>query len=202
VTQEKVILRHVDSGHDVEADLIDRIDTAFAKRAEDTWQTYLAAARATALAANRPFPDLEHDHWQWERKVKLTERFLPYPTLGIECDAQVQGLMLLETDGNFARLSTQTGSPLVYVNLLATAPWNLQEITDPPRYRGVGTILLAKAAAISIDLGFKGRLGLHSLPRSEPWYERLDFTCVGPDPKKQNLKYYEISPDQAQDLIR
>jgi hypothetical protein len=112
--------------------------------------------------------------------------------------------MLLETDGHFARIATQAGSPLVYVNLLATAPWNLPEVNDPPRYRGVGTILLAAAATLSVDLGFKGRLGLHSLPRSEHWYERLKITNLGPDPdpQKQNLKYYEMTPDQAQYLIR
>lgn len=202
MTRQKVILRHVESGGDVDADLIDRIDTALAKRAEDAWQTYLATAKSEALAAGRQFPDLEHDHWQWEHKVNITHRLLPYPTLGIECDDQVQGLMLLETDGHFAHVQAQTGSPLVYINLLATAPWNLPEVIDPPRYRGVGTILLTAAATLSVDLGFKGRLGLHSLPRSERWYNRLDITCLGPDPDKQNLKYYEMTPDQAQELIR
>jgi hypothetical protein len=202
VTRQKVLLRHVESGGVVDADLIDRIDLVIAKRAEDGWQTYLATARAEALAAKRPFPDLEHDHWEWERKVSITHRLLPYPTLGIECEGQVQGLMLLETDGHFARIATQAGSPLVYVNLLATAPWNLPAVTDPPRYRGVGTVLLAAATTLSVDLGFKGRLGLHSLPRSEDWYERLGLTNLGSDSNKQNLKYYELTPDQAQNLIR
>ena len=195
--RQNVTLRHVESGNDVDAELVDRIDPAFAKRAEDAWQTYVATAKAEALAAHREFPDLEHDHWQWYQKVDITHRLLPYPTLGIECDGQVQGLMLLETDGHFGRLQVQIGSPLVYVNLLATAPWNLPEVIDPPRYRGVGTILLAAAATLSEDLGFKGRVGLHSLPRSEGWYDRLGLTCLGSDAGKQNLKYYEMTPDVA-----
>ena len=201
MTQTRVALRHEASDTFVDAVLIDRVDPTFAKRAEDAWRTYIATAKAEALVANRPFPVLEHTHWRWEEKVTITQRLLPYPTLGIECDGQVQGLMMLETDGHFARLSTQTGSPLVYVTLLATAPWNLSGVTDPPRYRGVGTVLLAAAATISGDLGFKGRLGLHSLRRSEPWYNRLGMTCLGPDPAKQGLKYYEMTPDQAQELI-
>jgi hypothetical protein len=202
VTRHKVTLRHEQSGGYVDAELIERVDAALAKRAEDAWQTYIATAKVEALAANRPFPVLAHSHWEWERKVSITERLLPYPTLGIECAGHVQGLMLLETDGHFGQLPTQGGSPLVYVNILATAPWNLPGVTDPPRYRGVGTVLLTAAASMSVDLGFKGRLGLHSLPKSEEWYNRLGMTCLGSDPNKQGLKYYEMSPDQAQHLIR
>lgn len=202
MTRQKVVLRHVESDTYLDAELIERVDPAFAKRAEDAWQTYLASAKAEAMSGNRDFPNLEHDHWRWQDKVNLTHHLLPYPTLGIECDGQVQGLMLLETDGHFAREQAQAGSPLVYVNLLATAPWNLPEVVDPPRYRGVGTILLTVAASLSVDLGFKGRIGLHSLPKSERWYDRVGLTCLGPDPNKQNLKYYEMTPDQAQDLIR
>lgn len=186
----------------VDAELIDRVDAALAKRAEDSWKTFLAMARAEALATGRPFPNVEHGHWEWEHKVSMTERFLPYPTLGIECDGQVQGLALLETDGHFARLESQIGSPVVYVNLLATAPWNLPDVMEQPFYRGVGTVLLAAATAISLDLGFKGRLGLHSLPKSEKWYDDLGMTCLGADANKQDLKYYEMTPEQAQDLIR
>ena len=202
MTRSKVVLRHEASDAFVDAELLERVDAAFAKRAEDAWRTYVATAKAEALAAGRTFPTLEHTHWEWERKVSITQRLLPYPTLGIECDGQVQGLMLLETDGHFARLPAQTGSPLVYVTLLATAPWNLPGVADPPRYRGVGTVLLAAASHMSVDLGFKGRLGLHSLPRSETWYDRLGMSCLGNDPDKQGLKYYEITPDQAEDLVR
>ena len=37
MTRERVVLRHVESGSVVEAELIDRIDSAIAKRAEDAW---------------------------------------------------------------------------------------------------------------------------------------------------------------------
>lgn len=200
--REKVVLQHVESGEVVEADLIDRIDPLLAKRAEDAWQTYLAAAKATALTAGVSFPRLEHEHWRWEAKVKLTQNLLSYQTMAIECEGEVQGLMMLKTDGHFGRLPSQHDSPLVYVNLLATAPWNLSEVTSPPIYRGAGTILLAAAASLSVDLGFKGRLGLHSLSKSEGWYDRLEISCLGPDSEKQGLKYYEFTPDQADNLIR
>lgn len=201
MTIHPVVLRDELSGKYVEAELIERVDSGLAKRAEDSWQTFIGAENMAAAAEGRPFPHLAHGHWQWEKKVQLTERLLPYPTLGIVCRDEVQGLMLLETDGHFGRLDSQTGSPLVYVNLLATAPWNLAAVVEAPRYRGVGTIMMAAAATMSQDLGFKGRMSLHSLRGSESWYERLGLYCLGPDTEKQDLKYYEATPEVAHMLI-
>lgn len=41
-----------------------------------------------------------------------------------------------------------------------------------PRLRGVGTALVTAAVALSEDEGFKGRIGLHSLPQAEDFYRR------------------------------
>ncbi|MEO6803183.1 MAG: GNAT family N-acetyltransferase [Granulicella sp.] len=202
MTKHLVVLKDQRSGIFVDADLYERIDSSLAKRAEDSWQTYLATARSEAATSQRPFPKIDHEHWEWAEKVGLTERFLPYPTVGIECEGQVQGLMLLETDGHFARLDSQKGSPLVYVNLLATAPWNLSDVAAMPRFRGVGTVLLTAAVSTSVDLGFKGRLALHSLPKSQGWYDNLGMSCLGPDAAKHGLAYYEMTPEQAAELIR
>jgi hypothetical protein len=196
-----VVLRHDESDSYVDAQLVERVDTGMARRAEDAWKTFLATAKAAAFANGQPFPGIDHGHWNWERKVGVTERLLTFPTLGIECADQVQGLMLLQTDGYFGRLAVQHGSPLVYVMFLATAPWNLPDVTDRPRYRGVGTVLLAAAASISRELGFKGRLGLHSLPKSETWYNRIGMTCLGADSTKDDLQYFEMTSGQAQTLI-
>jgi hypothetical protein len=201
VIRHNVNLREESSGQFVDAVLIERIDAATAKQAEGSWQTYLAAARLQAAAMSQPGLATEHEHWRWAEKVKATEKMLPYPTLAIECGAEIQGLMLLETDGHFAKSPEQAGSPLVYVNLLATAPWNLPNVAGSPRYKGVGTILLSAAVTMSVDLGFKGRIGLHSLSRSETWYDRLGMKCLGPDLTKQSLKYYEMGPEQAARFI-
>jgi len=111
-------------------------------------------------------------------------------------------MMLLKTDGHFALLPDQERKPLVYISYLATAPWNSREITDQPKFLGVGTVLLRAAIATSIDAEFKGRIGLHSLPKAECFYERHGFECLGADPKKENLKYYELSPEAAAEFMR
>lgn len=181
----------------VEAWLHERIDASFAQRADDAWIPFLALSQAQAVGAQLPMPAVEHGHWQWKRKVDETSHLLSYPTLGIECEGNVQGLMMLLTDGEFGRLETQQSQPLVYVHFLATAPWNLRSVVAQPRFKGVGLTFIRAAVQTSFDLGFKGRIGLHSLPQSENWYAKLGMTCLGVDPDKQNLKYFEMSTAQA-----
>jgi hypothetical protein len=185
----------------VDAEFYDRVDVSFAKRADDAWSTYLAQARSAALAAGLPFADPEHAHWEWEKKVRYTNRLLSYQTMGIQCDGQVQGLILFVTDGFFGRLPAQLNLPLTYVHLLGTAPWNLEEVVDKPKFAGVGTVLLRAAVETSVDLGFKGRIGLHSLPKAEHWYDRRGLTCLGLDAAKR-MKYYEMTELQAAAFIR
>lgn len=198
----RVLLRDRQQDTFVEALLLERIDVDYALRADNAWLTFLAIAKAQATAANRPYEDPEYSHWRWEQKVRATAHLLSMPTIGVECAGQVQGLLMLLTDGQVCRLRDQLNQPLVYVTFVAAAPWNLAEVVPEPRYSGVGTVLLRFAVQTSLDLGFKGRIGLHSLPRAETWYERYQLHCLGPDAAHQNLKYYEMTPSQAADFIR
>lgn len=186
----------------VPATLIDRIDVAYAKRVDDLWLTFLTAEMAEAEAAGTPLVLPEHAHWRWTRKVELTVHLLPYPTLAIECEGQPQGLMTLKTDGETARLPNEQGKPLVYVVFLASAPWNLPAVVARPRFRGAGTTLLRAAIETSLDLGFKGRIALHSLSKAETFYARSGMTALGKDPKKENLEYFEMTSVQAMAFIR
>jgi hypothetical protein len=66
----------------------------------------------------------------------------------------------------------------------------------------VGSVLLAAAIQLSIDEEFLGRLGLHSLPQADDWYRKCRMTDLGPDPsEKQNLRYFEMTPEQAQAFL-
>ena len=193
----KIVLQEGSTGNFVEASLVERIDAPYAKAVDDSWLTYLGAAKANASAAKEAFPQVEHAHWSWHEKVKATAHLLPTPTMALEVGGEVQGLILIDTDRRIARLPAQKGMPVVYVDYLATAPWNFKPIAKNAKYRGVGTVLLRAAIQTSRDLGFKGRIALHSLPQSEAWYEKLKMEAVGIDPAKHHLKYYEMTPDQA-----
>lgn len=200
-TYHEIVLEDLHNGGLVPATLFERIDVAYARRVDEVWDAYLAAEGVRTATSGETVAVPEHAHWRWERKVAASSHLLSYPTLAVECEEQPQGLMLLQTDGEFGRLDQHKSQPLVYVVFLATAPWNLTSISSNPRFRGVGMMLLRAAIEISIDLGFKGRLGLHSLPQSEGFYERQGFTCLGRDEEKQNLKYFEMTAANAAAFI-
>lgn len=139
-------------------------------------------------------------HWDWVEKAKETTRSLKYETFAIECDGITQGLMLVDVT-KFAKVESQKGRELAYVELLATAPWNRPKFNPQPLYKGVGRVLIGSVISLSADLGFRGRIGLHSLPDSESWYRsEAGFTDVGYDPAKR-MRYFEMTEAQATAFI-
>lgn len=193
----EVALEDRHAGKFVPAKLIERIDLAYARRADDLWVPFMAAEKARAEAAGKTFQPPQHADWRWERILSIVHNLLPYPCFAVEVESEPQGLMLLKTSETLARLSSQADKALVEVQYLSTAPWNLASVVARPRFRGVGTILMRAAVEESVDLEFKGRIGLRALPQSEGFYDRLGMTCLGRDIEKGSLKYYEMTPEQA-----
>jgi len=64
-------------------------------------------------------------------------------------------------------------------------------------YSQVGTRLIQAAVELSFANEFKGRVGLHSLPDAEGFYRRIGMSPVSQDPKKQNLLWFEFTPEAA-----
>jgi hypothetical protein len=56
----------------------------------------------------------QHRHWDWRQKFEAIERFAAYQMFGIECEAEIQGLMLVSTAGKVCRIESQKGKSLVY----------------------------------------------------------------------------------------
>jgi hypothetical protein len=76
-------------------------------------------------------------------------------------------------------------------------------VVAEPRFSGVGTVLMAAAIQFSIDEEFSGRVGLHSLPQADDWYRKCGMTDLGPDAgEKQNLRYFEMTPEQAKEFLK
>lgn len=57
-------------------------------------------------------------------------------------------------------------------------------VDDPPYLVGVSRAALLLARQRSVELGYGGRVGLHSLPESEAFYQRNNMPDYGPDPDK------------------
>lgn len=111
----------------------------------------------------------EYKHWEWTQKAQRFYSEVGYEFWGIQANGDMQGMMLININ-NVCRAAPQTGAPLVYVDYLATAPWNLRALTATPTLRAIGRTLISTAIRASQNNGFAGRIGLHSLPQAESFY--------------------------------
>ena len=168
---------------------------------EHHWKPMLKNRRANfaspiAAAAG----NVQDSHWDWVGKATDAYRTMGQETFAVECDGHTQALMLVDLT-RFARLDPHTGRELVYIELLASAPWNRHQTVKFPKYKGAGRILLATAISLSVDEGFEGRIGLHSLPQAESWYRmEAGFTDVEFDHLKK-MRYFEMTAAQAAAFI-
>lgn len=183
----------------VEAALIDDVTREEVERAEAAWQPVLQESRERAGFGSGIRP--EHGHWDWRKKHKRFEGLIAYRMFGVECGGDMQGLMLVSTAGHPCRIPEQRGKDQVYVEFVATAPWNSPELVAEPRYGLVGRVLIATAIKLSVVEGFRGRIGLCSLPQAETFYaNNCGMTDLGID-AREGLRYFEIMPDQAKDFL-
>lgn len=144
----------------------------------------------------------ESRHWDWRRKAATLQGMLAHPGFSVVCQGVTQGMMILDTTMKRCRIEGQKGKNLVYVEFVENAPWNRRELFDPPRYRGVGSVLIRAAVALSHQEEFRGRIGLHSLPQANGFYANTcGMTDMGQDPDHQNLRYFEMTPEQAEAFI-
>lgn len=135
--------------------------------------------------------------WNWDYKLRLATNDDRFEAYVIEQEEIAHGVVLIETRWHRSQLSygeapsLERRSPLVYVEYLASAPWNRRSLEDPPFFAGIGGTLLSFARERSAELGYDGRMGLHSLPSAEAFYRRCNMPDYGPDPDKEGLVYFE-----------
>lgn len=187
--ERSVVFLRDQRGELVEALLADGIAEQHLVDVEERWRPMLEASRASRRR-------LEHAHWNWRAKMAAIRTLLAYRSFAVEQAGVTQGLMSVSTTES-ARLADQKGKPLIYVEYLEVAPWNLRQVVAEPRLVGVGTVLLAAAITLSMEEGFRGRIGLHSLPQSETFYHRCGLEALGLDPAKESLCYFEMTADAA-----
>jgi hypothetical protein len=142
-------------------------------------------------------------HWDWRAKTESLQGMLAQPGFAIVCNGMTQGMMIADTTTKRCKIHNQKGKNLVYVDYIENAPWNRPEFTNnDPKYRGVGSILIRAAIALSEELGFKGRIGLHSLPQANGFYANTcGMSDLGIDSDYQDLRYFEMTSAQAEAFI-
>jgi hypothetical protein len=201
-----VFLLDVERGTAESAELWDAITEQQLADWEAEWVPELFKAMQKMRRLNVPrrfWP--QSRHWDWRKKTQALQGMLAHPGFSIMCRGMTQGMMIVDTVTKRCRLPTQKGKDLVYVEYLENAPWNRKELLfDPPRYRGVGTILMRGAIELSRSEGFKGRVGLHSLPQSNSFYANTcGMTDLGADsdPNYSPMHYFEMTPEQSEVFI-
>jgi hypothetical protein len=130
----------------------------------------------------------------WRFKKQLTLSHSRYEAYAIEAEGVTQGMMLIETANR--RSLFIPNQRLLYVEALASAPWNRSWLQRPPTFRGVGKSLFSFAKQRSASLGYGGFVGLHALPRSMRFYERMGMVLLELEPKEiidpdENVPYFE-----------
>jgi GNAT superfamily N-acetyltransferase len=194
MTESRIYLQRSETNELVEASLLDEVTDHHLAMWDRSWRPAMETHCAGRASRDKP----EDHHWDWNWKANEWRPLLGYHSFAIVCENDLQGLMLA-SDFKSARLQAQFGKPIVYVEFVATAPWNRPEVQKPPRYRGVGTVMVAAAVELSWDLEYRGRIGLHSLPAAERFYrESCGMTELGKDAAHQNLMYYEMTDNQAE----
>jgi hypothetical protein len=196
-----VFLQNTATGDVVPAELVCGIELDHLIDWHRAWQPALGAIKATLRDQGVPRSQWpQSSHWNWPEKVEEGGALLGFETYCITAEGMTQAMMRVDLATKASRVQGSEGKPLVYIDYLEVAPWNQSFVGMPRRFRGAGTILLTAAAVLSVEQDFKGRLGLHALPQSESFYEKSGMIDFGPDPKVQNLRYYEMTADAAHAL--
>lgn len=150
---------------------------------EDLWRPIL-------VEANQPDAG-----WIWDYKLHQSQQQERYEAYSLDVDGFSQGLIFIETQWHRSQLPERP--PLVYVEAVSSAPWNRTDIEQPPWLKGVGRLLLLFARQRSVELDYRGRVGLHSLPNVEGFYHSLGMPDYGLDPEKDGLVYFEYGAIQS-----
>ncbi len=100
------------TGQMVEAILIDGVSLEEVDRAESSWRRVLEQKLAELERSGRPEDQWpEHSHWDWRKKREAIEGVIDYRMFGVECEGEVQGLMVVSTARHRCRISEQKGPP-------------------------------------------------------------------------------------------
>lgn len=187
----------------VPAELFDEIADEHVKLWEAQWKPAFHEKRQRLIHDGVPKDHWPQDMlWDWRKNATLTRKYLAYRCFTIVCGGRLQGLMLVDLASFRARTNSQIGKDIVYVHLLSTAPWNRPAFSIKPNFTGVGTNMIRVAVDLSLQEGFHGRIGLHSLPDAEVFYrEKCSMTDLGPDNTHHGLTYFEMTEAQASEFI-
>jgi hypothetical protein len=198
------------SGSLIEAELDDDVPIDGLFEAEELWAPERVRFLRDCLKGGVKLDELPQSiHWNWSLKAARIPGLVggalsPNRLFGIKAQGAWQGMLIATCVNHVTRLPPG-GMDLVYVDFVEAAPWNWKNVKAgrTQRFRGVGRQLIEVAVRWSLDLDFKGRLGLHALPQADDFYRNAcGMTDFGADPAyRPPLRYFELSDSQAKAFL-
>src|SRR5438552_2165502 len=116
------------TGEPVAATLFDEVTVEHFLEAQTEWRPLVLLATRRLAQAGADVDDIPlHWHWDWMRKEPELS-LLALTFYGIGCGGRLQGLMKVDLASERCRLPEQQGQPLVYIDYLEVAPWNIRRL--------------------------------------------------------------------------
>jgi len=195
-----VLIKDKATGGLVLALLVEDVEPSEVAKAEASWRPVREAAvrslRSQGLTDAQIAGHLQHAHWDWIAKTPLIS-LLAFKCVGIKYQDEWQGLALLQSGTKFAGLAPDRGKPLIYVDYLESAPWNLAGFVEQPKYGLIGFRLIEYAVRYSQAEGFFGRVGLLALPQAEEFYENGCRMLRVDEAGEHGMAWFEFTREQA-----
>jgi hypothetical protein len=175
------------SGRVVRAALLEEAEIDFSAQ-QTQWSAWMGCYRRLGEQGDAK--------WDWQTLLDAERSFSPQTTCyAIVANGLYQGLMI--TGANEPSNLTQgLAGRLLYVNYLASAPWNRSDFrtrrakSPPVKLSGVGLFFILYAIQISRAYGLEGRIGLHALEGAIEFYVRAcHFTFIGSQPIRPDPPY-------------
>lgn len=134
---------------------------------------------------------LEDYHWRWLDK-SLHYRGNCYQWFFLVAEGYPQAACLIY----HPKSSVVGAGDIFYVEYIAAAPWNRENVLADRIFKGVGPKLLDRVISYAQDvLKLRPGFSLHSLPKAEQFYERLGMKAFQAY-DKGGLKFFEwIAPE-------
>jgi len=194
LTVHPVFLRDHSAQASVDAELVEGISPEHVRQFKEDWKPIIDDYVSKLKSSGVPRADWpQSSHWDWSKKMAAFGSLLAYQSFAITRGGRLEGMMIANVHQYRAREPSQAGQHMVYVDYVETAPWNREHVVPTPEFGGVGSNFMSVAIQLSREEGFRGRIGLHSLPQSEDFYRRIGMLDFGPDATKQNLRYFEMT---------
>lgn len=130
----------------------------------------------------------EDFHWDWFKKA-IEASTDEYEWFHLYANGKPQAACLIY----HPEASALEPGDIFYVKFVAVAPWNRACSFRPREFRGLGEIILRAAQRFAVNqLKLRPGFCLHSLPKAEGFYAKLNMVRVDGKEDAQSLAYFEL----------